>query len=77
MPSMDSDWWHKPWPTGLLLFGILMLVLAMIGTFTGKTYGKGGSAERAKNSVDYWLTLAVQYLGGIFLILLWACEMRR
>ena len=57
---MNFDSWRKPWPLGVLLFGLLMLVLAVIGTFTGKTYGKGGSADRAKDPFNYWLTLAVQ-----------------
>jgi len=70
---MNFDW-RKPWPLGLLLFGLLMLVLAVIGTFTGKTYGKGGSAERAKEPFTYWLTLVIQYLGAAFLIWCWFNE---
>jgi len=62
------DSWNKPWPLGLLLFGLLMLLLAAIGTITGKTYGKGGSADRAKDPSTYWLTLMLQYLSGALLI---------
>jgi hypothetical protein len=51
-----------------------MFVLAVIGTFTGKVYGKGGTADRAKDPVDYWMTLVVQYLCGAFLIWV-ACTM--
>jgi hypothetical protein len=76
MTGVDSDSWRKPWPNGVLLFGMLMLLLAVIGTFTGKTYGRG-SAERAREPFTYWMTLAVQYLGGIFLIWLWAYGMAR
>jgi hypothetical protein len=43
-----------------------MVLLAVIGTFTGKAYGKGGAADRAKSPGDYWTTLIVQYLSGIF-----------
>ncbi len=68
---MDFDSWRKPWPLGLLLFGLFMLVLAVIGTFTGKAYGRGSSADRAKDSFNYWLTLVIQYLGGAFLIWCW------
>ena len=50
---MDFDSWRKPWPLGLLLFGLFMLVLAVIGTFTGKAYGRGSSADRAKDSFNY------------------------
>jgi arginine exporter protein ArgO len=64
---MNLDW-RKPWPLGVVLFGLLMLLLAVIGTFTGKTYGRGGSADRAKEPVSYWVTLVIQYLGAVFLI---------
>jgi hypothetical protein len=40
--NLDS-WWKKQWPLGVLLFGLIMLLLAVIGTFTGKLYGKGGT----------------------------------
>jgi hypothetical protein len=49
-----------------------MLLLAVIGTFTGKTYGRGGSSDRAKEPVNYWMTLVVQYSVGAFLIWYWA-----
>jgi uncharacterized membrane protein YeaQ/YmgE (transglycosylase-associated protein family) len=65
---MNFDSWRKPWPLGVLLFGLLMLVLAVIGTFTGKAYGKGGTADRAKDPSDYWLTLVIQFIGAVFLI---------
>jgi hypothetical protein len=68
--NFDS-WWRKPWPLGVLLFGLLMLVLAVIGTFTGKAYRKGGTADRAKDPFDYWLTLVVEYVGAAFLIWYW------
>jgi hypothetical protein len=63
--NVDS-WWRKPWPLGMLLFGVLMLFLAVIGTFTGKTYGRGGTADRSKEPFTYWLTLIIQYLGARF-----------
>jgi len=63
---MNPAFWKKPWPLGILLFGLLMVLLAVIGTFTGKAYGKGGAADRAKSPGDYWTTLIVQYLSGIF-----------
>ena len=77
MAIMDSDWWHKPWPTGVLLFGVLMLLLAVIGTFTGKAYGKGCSVERAKEPVSYWTLLAIEYFSGILFVWLGAYGMPR
>jgi hypothetical protein len=68
---MTFDSSGKQWPLGLLLFGLLMLLLAVIGTFTGKTYGRGGSADRAKEPFTYWSTLVIQYLGAAFLIWWW------
>ncbi len=64
---MNLDWWRRPWPLGVVLFGLLMLLLAVIGTFTGKMYGRG-SADRSKEPLTYWLTLIIQYLGAAFLI---------
>ena len=63
---------EKPRPLGLLLGGLVMLLLAVIGTFTGKTYGRGGRGfDRATESFQYWLELVVQYLVAAFLIWCW------
>jgi hypothetical protein len=67
MAGMAPESWKKPWPLGLLLFGLLMLLLAAIGTFTGKAYGKGGSVDRAEDPVAYWILLVIEYLLGTFL----------
>jgi hypothetical protein len=66
---MNLDWWHKPWPLGVQLFGLLMLLLAVIGTLTGKTYGRGGGSERAKEPFNYWVHIALQYIVGVVLFL--------
>ena len=58
----------EPWPFGAFLFGFLMFLLALIGTVTGKAYGKGGTVDRATNPLGYWLCLVIGYLGGAFLI---------
>ncbi len=62
---------RKPWPLGLLLFGLILLSLGLFDTYTGKTHGKGRSVERAKEPIEYWLTILVEYLGGAFLIWGW------
>jgi hypothetical protein len=59
-------------PLGVLLFGLLVLLFAVIGTFTGKVYGRGGSVDRTKNPVGYWICLVAQYAAGAFLLCLWA-----
>jgi hypothetical protein len=48
MAGMAPESWNKPWPLGVLLFGLIMLLLAVIGTFTGKLYGKGGTADHPR-----------------------------
>jgi len=75
MAGMAPESWNEPWPLGLLLFGLFMLILAVIGTFTGKAYGKGGSADRATKPLDYWGTFVVEYLGGALLIWYGACSL--
>jgi uncharacterized membrane protein len=59
--------WNKPWPLGVLLFGLLMFVLAVISTFTGKTYLKRVT-ERTEDPSFYWAALITQYLCGVGLI---------
>jgi hypothetical protein len=71
MAGMAPESWKKPWPLGVLLFGLLMLLLAVIGTFTGKAYGKGGSVDRAEDPVAYWILLVVEYLLGAFFVWYW------
>lgn len=65
---MNFDSWRKPWPLGVLLFALVMLLLAVIGTFTGKTYGRWSSTDRAKEPFTYWRTLVIQYLVAAFMI---------
>ena len=72
MAEMAPASWNKPWPLGALLFGLLMLLLAVIGTFTGKAYGKGGTVDRTRDPVNYWMSLVLGYLAGAFLVWYWA-----
>jgi multisubunit Na+/H+ antiporter MnhG subunit len=70
---MDSESWHRPWPLGVLLFGLFFLLLAAIGLFTGKMYERFGSTtDRSKDPVQFWLSFAVSCLCGAFLIWYWA-----
>ena len=62
---MDSL--RKPCPLCAFLFGLGMFILAVVSTFTGKTYLKSIS-ERTSDPFNYWSTLTVQYLGGVFLM---------
>jgi hypothetical protein len=71
MTGMDMDWWHRPWPTGVLIVGWLMLILGAVSTYTGKTYIRGVT-DKAKDPVSYWLILAMQYVFGLFFIWWWS-----
>jgi hypothetical protein len=74
---MNFDAWHKPWPLGVLLFGLLMVILAVIGSFTGRLYGRGSCTVRAEAPFTFWLTLVVQTLCGFFLIFYWLVALSR
>ena len=62
-----GDWWTKSWPPGVLIFGLLMFLLAVISTFTGKTYLRR-VIDRSKDPTGYWLALITQYIAAIGLI---------
>jgi len=52
-----------------LFCGVLMLVMAVGGTFAGKLPGRFGEvASRAKDPKQYWSGLAIYYLAAIGLI---------
>ncbi len=58
---------RKQYPFGAFLFGLGMFVLAVVSTFTGKTYLKR-ITDRREEPFEFWSGLIVQYLGGIFLM---------
>jgi preprotein translocase subunit SecY len=68
MAGMNYASLHKPYPLGGFLFGVLMLILGVLSIFTGKTLGKGGPTIRAKDPANYWITIAVLFLGGALLV---------
>jgi ABC-type microcin C transport system permease subunit YejE len=53
-------------PYGILAFGVFSLLAAVVGTCTGQAWGRfGGVVHRAKRPKEFWLTIAMQYLGGV------------
>jgi hypothetical protein len=65
MPS----WWNTPTPYGLLIFGVFSLVLAVVGTCSGKTLARfHGVVYRADDPKWFWWLVAIYYVGGVFLI---------
>jgi hypothetical protein len=69
------SWWNEPWPFGVFLLGLFMVILAVNGTITGKAYYRG-STDRAKEPLTYWMVLVTQYLGGAFLVWHWLTHYR-
>jgi hypothetical protein len=72
----NASSWKDQTPDGRLYFGLFVLLLSVIGTFTGKLYGRGGKVDRAKDPTGYWLALFVSYLASGFLIWSWAVNFR-
>ena len=70
MAGMNVDW-KKPWPLGVLLVGLLMVLLAVIGTFTENSMVSAALRIAPKTPTDYWITLVVQYICAVFLICYW------
>jgi hypothetical protein len=56
-------------PYGLLIFGVVLLCLGVGGTCTGEAWGRFGVVVyRDEEPKQFWLLVATQYLGGLFLI---------
>jgi hypothetical protein len=52
-----------------LIFGIIFFAAGVVSTCAGKTYGRyGGWAYRAKEPTQFWLAVAIYYLGGILCV---------
>ncbi|HZQ42055.1 MAG TPA: hypothetical protein VFA99_02330 [Acidobacteriaceae bacterium] len=59
-----------PSPYGTLLGGIAVLAVAVISTCTGKALGRGSIVYRAEDGGDFWMIVAIYYVFGVFLILI-------
>lgn len=66
MSAVDVDSLKDAWL--LQLGGLCVLVLAVAGTFTGKAYAKGGSANRSQEPFTYWVIIVVEYIAAAFMI---------
>ena len=57
---------HLSW----LIFGVLSLVLAVVGTRTGEAWAAKLVRKSYRNRApkQLWLLVAVQYLGGVFFV---------
>jgi hypothetical protein len=53
----------------LFIFGIFLLLLAVVYTYTGKAWIRfHGWVNRAEDPKRYWLEVSAYYLGGIVFI---------
>jgi hypothetical protein len=53
-------------PYGLLIFGLMSLLLALVGTCTGEAWARFGRVVyRAKEPKQFWRLIAAYYLGGV------------
>jgi hypothetical protein len=68
--------WKDQTPDGRFYFALLLLIFALVGTFTGKLYGRGGMVDRAKNHSGFWVALAFYYLCIGFLFWSWGTNFR-
>ncbi len=64
----DKFWLLKP-PYTLFTFGMFLLFLAVVYTYTGKAWVRfHGWVYRAEEPKRYWLEVAMYYLLGVGLI---------
>ena len=75
-PMSDPLWLLKP-PYGFFTFGMLLIFLGMVYTYTGKAYVRfQGWVDRAKEPKRYWGEVVTYYLLGAGLIGLFLYEVR-
>jgi hypothetical protein len=55
-------------PYGLLIFGCILLLLAVVGAYRGQIRERSHVFYYAKEPKQFWLSVAIHFLGGIFLI---------
>lgn len=56
-------------PYGSLIFGVVSLVLALAGTFTGETWANFGTVvSHVEKPKEFWCLVAMYCLGGVSLI---------
>jgi hypothetical protein len=63
-----AHWWDDQKPHGWLIGGGFFLFLAAVGTLTGQALSRGGMVYRDEEPKAFWWLIAIEYLGGVFLI---------
>ncbi len=65
-----SDWYLLLQPPYIyLILGVISFSVAVVSTYTGKTYGRyGGWAYRAKEPTQFWWAVVIYYFGGVWFI---------
>jgi uncharacterized membrane protein len=52
----------------LFWFGVFLLLLGGFGVYSGIAWARGGPVDREKDPKGFWSIIAMDYLGGIGLI---------
>ncbi len=63
-----AHWWDDQKPHGWLIGGGFFLFLAVVGTLTGEALARGGRVYRDEEPKVFWWVIAIECLGGVFLI---------
>jgi hypothetical protein len=63
-----AHWWDDRKAHGWLIGGGFFLFLAVVGTLTGEALARGGMVYRDEEPKKFWRLIAIQCLGGVFLI---------
>jgi hypothetical protein len=63
-----AHWWDDQKPHGWLICGGFFLFLAVVGTLTGEALARGGMVYRDEEPKEFWWLIAIECLGGVFLI---------
>jgi hypothetical protein len=52
----------------LLAFGVILLLLSALQTYTGKALGRARLVERTNEPILFWLLVAINYAVGLWVI---------
>lgn len=66
--SAVSNWWDAKTGRGWLIGGGFFLFLAIVGALTGHALSRGGMIYRDVEPKEFWWVIAIECIGGFFLI---------
>jgi hypothetical protein len=63
-----SNWVDAEKSRGWLIGGGFFLFLATVGALTGEALSRGGMIYRDEEPKEFWWVIAIEWIGGFFLI---------